>query len=671
MMPHSRLLLHVTLRFLLLITFWLSLLVGCAVAPTRVPEPPTTTPTPGTTLTVETTVTSTPPVDLERVMSPELASIALFPTPTARPTPEAQDFATLTTRAASPQSLALAEALTLSGSLEASDGQFLDGTAYDLYQVELLQGDNLQVEVESTTFDAVLYFMSPRQEVLAYNDDDYRAPGVRAQLEVVVAESGTFYVAVNSFDVAEGTYDLTLVRTAYQPIPDTPIPVGSILTNTLGAGDAPDARGLYHDQWNLVMPEGPVVLTVRSDTFDPRVDVYSADGSGVGRNGDQDPIGQDTNARVLLTPSDTLPSGTPLRVHVGLEGEFAGGGAYEVQVLPYPADATTAATLTVRPVIVKGADGRYGSGATDTLVREAVKRANDVWQQCNIHIAIENDTIETVNIPGLEFTVGVQTTINDTTWTPEENALMTHPTHALPETNVITVYFVRVVDEGIRFGLSYPTSRYSPSRAGMILIGDEGIVAEPFWSTLAHEIGHMLGLNHPALDDGDTDNDTLENLMFTSAGMVDFDTPRIYNELSALQCLTARGAPRYLVADADPLVPAAFLRQDMLLTPTHARGGALTMRDALLSEETPHLVDTWYFYGRAGEAVTLEVTSDAFAPVIVLNGPNEMAPVVAGPETSTSQATLSLQLPVTGDYVVGVTSSQWATGAYQVELHEN
>jgi hypothetical protein len=245
---------------------------------------------------------------------------------------------------------------------------------------------------------------------------------------------------------------------------------------------------------------------------------------------------------------------------------------------------------------------------------------------------------------------------------------MAHPSHALPAEGVITAYFVAQIDEESRYGIAYPTTRYPAGRSGVVLVADSGATQERFRGTLAHEIGHILGLNHPALDDGDAANDTEANLMFTSEG-VEGDLQRVYSQLTPLQCVIARASPHFLqVEDNQPLVPDAFHRQAHLVEPGDHVEEALTTRDAILAEGEEQFLDVYYVYGQQGETITLDLTATAFDPVLLVDGPDGERIAVDDDGGDGWNARLTITLPTTGDYSIGVTSLRRAVGAYDLAV---
>jgi hypothetical protein len=597
------------------------------------------------------------------IRSPALASEFALPTPTARPTLPPMPAADLVARWPAVQPLAAGAPVT--GQLTAEDGLMQDGTYVDAYEFTAAPGEVITVELRSITLDTILLLVNSQQEVIAYNDDAGKE-NTDSRLVLPVPTAGTYQLLVNTYEAVTGEYTLSLASADHRN-QHSPLTLGEPAAGWLIPGDDLNAAGLYVDRWVLAMPAEPIVVWARSAEFDVRLDAIDPDGRLLVKNGDLDAVGLEYDARIFLAPSPALPAGSEVTLEVALQGEFAVGGAYDLLAVPLPTTYPEKAVVKVRPVLVKGANGIGGAQALPAQVQEAISRANEIWQACGIEVVAESEMVQTIALPGLES--GIE--VNSLEWTEQEEALMTHDSHALPEEGIITAYVVSAIDEGNRYGIAYPTTRYPASRSGLVLIADSTVTQPAYLSTLGHEIGHILGLGHPDLDDGDMTNDTQANLMFTSEGL-ETELDWVYGELTPMQCMIARSSPHFLHSEeAGSLVPRAFQRHARLLFPGDRIQGALTTRDAIIAEAGEPFVDVYYFHGQTGETMILDLTATAFDPLLLIDGPTGERIALDDDGGEGWNAHLRLTLPESGDYSIGVTSVSRAMGAYQLTLTES
>lgn len=100
-----------------------------------------------------------------------------------------------------------------------------------------------------------------------------------------------------------------------------------------------------------------------------------------------------------------------------------------------------------------------------------------------------------------------------------------------------------------------------------------------------------------------------------------------------------------------------------------SRAGTLAQGDSTLN--SGEFVDTYTFEGRAGQQVTVSMTSGAFDSYVMVRGPSGFSEDNDDRETGDTNSQLTMRLPATGTYRIQATSFQSGeTGAYRVSLVE-
>lgn len=541
------------------------------------------------------------------------------------------------------------------GALAPGDGILNDGSLFDRYEFVGQPGEFVTLTLQSEVFDAFLVLVDPQQHILATNDDVDLKAGSDAQLILPLPAAGMYQVWVNANGGGQGAYTLQMT-VEDQREQRTEIPFGQPVEGWLIPGDQVDSQGRFIDDWPLRMPDEPAVVWLTSNAFDTYLRVLTPDRKLLIENDDVNFIAVDGNSRVVVAPSEQAPAGTMLTLRVSLPSSAAVGGAYKLQMLPLPQSYTPQAMVKIRPFIIRGSDGASGAQAGEQQIRDAIAHASGIWQHCGITVALADaEQINTVAIDALRE----QITVGANTWTPDETLLQYHPTHAPYQERVVTVYFAKKIDGGERYGIAYPSTRYAPSRSGLVVISDDALTPPAlFGTTLAHELGHILGLEHPndITGDGDPWNDTPENLMGINA---DGD------QLTPLQCVTARGESHYLHApEGTALVPDAFRRVERTLLPGARITDALTTQNVGLSDG--QFIEVFYIAGNKGDQIRLLLTSTDFDPVLLVEGPAEERVAFDDDGGGGRNAEVRITLPETGDYTVGVTSAVKAVGSYEL-----
>lgn len=551
------------------------------------------------------------------------------------------------------ESMTLAPGATIRGDLRVGSGTLTDGTAFHAYEFTGEPGHFITITLASSEFDTYLLLVGPDGVALSTNDDANPKANTDSRLALALPQAGRYQLWVNTFEGAGGAYTLEMVE-------EDRTKAGGTLTaddpqqGWLLPGDPLTASGFYYDEWHMEMGSEPLLVWLESQEFDPYLHVEAPNGNLLIDNDDINFVAGDGNARVLLAPTEEVPAGTPLTLVVTFLGTHAIGGTYHLRAAPLPPVPTEQATLQVQPLVVRGPNGAGGPAITDEQIGALIEQASQTWQQCGITVTLAESGIRSVEVaPEL----AEQVTVGEGEWTEDEFTLQSHPARPPYDSRLITAYFVKTIDGGERYGVAYPSTRFPASRSGVMMLTEAAVLVPEQANIFAHEIGHLLGLEHPndITGDGDPWNDTPTNLMRT-------DQPG--TEVTPLQCLTARGDPHYLAtADGAPLTPPDFQHQDRVLLPGERIVDTLSTQNAM---EGGTLLDVFYFYGRKGETVRLTLTATGFDPVLLVDGPDGQRLAEDDDSGGGTAADLTLTLPADGDYSVGVTGYQWGTGRYEL-----
>ena len=145
------------------------------------------------------------------------------------------------------------------GELRRGDDQLEGGEYVDYYTLEATEGETLVVTLESEDFDTYLIVSSDDDDEERWDNDDYQGLTTRSQIEFIVPTTGSYTVAVTSYDARErGDYSLSFSRLEV-----------TLVEGELGPGDETLESGEYIDWYEIEgRPGEMIVIDLTSEEFD-------------------------------------------------------------------------------------------------------------------------------------------------------------------------------------------------------------------------------------------------------------------------------------------------------------------------------------------------------------------------------------------------------------------
>jgi hypothetical protein len=187
-----------------------------------------------------------------------------------------------------------------------------DGTYYDLYRVNVLAGQRIQVLLQSEDFDAFLVLgIEGAGDFSDDLSDDDSGGGTDARIRFVAEESGAYVIRANSLTGGEvGSYTLSVSELPPLPPPPAPTPValGRTVTGALTDSDPLAEDDSHYDSYSVRVRAGEtIVVEMRSDEFDTFLVVGRMEGNDFEvLDSDDDGVPEDgsTNSRLEITAEE-------------------------------------------------------------------------------------------------------------------------------------------------------------------------------------------------------------------------------------------------------------------------------------------------------------------------------------------------------------------------------
>ncbi|HST61270.1 MAG TPA: hypothetical protein VLK84_21380, partial [Longimicrobium sp.] len=198
------------------------------------------------------------------------------------------------------------------GRLAAGDPKLSDESFYDLFTYQGTPGEQIEVTLASSDFDA--YLGGGEDEASAVNGvdhDDDGAGGTNSQLRVTVGANGRYVIRANSLRAnVTGAYTVAVRSTGGGggPVAGNAIRRGQAVSGRLDASDPTLQDGSHYDLYTYQgQPGEEIVIRLESTAFDPFLSWGTVFGSQFQRLAQDDDSGAGSNAelRVRLDRSGT------------------------------------------------------------------------------------------------------------------------------------------------------------------------------------------------------------------------------------------------------------------------------------------------------------------------------------------------------------------------------
>jgi len=578
------------------------------------------------------------------------------------------------------------------GELREGDETLQTGEFQDTYRIQGSAGQRLVATVASGDFDTYLMVRGPNDDNKE-NDDIEGRPG-ESEVVMTLGQTGEYRIIVTTFNPGEtGAYTLRIEHegagaTASGPS-DDPRGASSVRTlldesGSLVDGDLTLDAGEYIDRYKVQVDEGQtLIVDMRSSDFDTYLFVRSPSGDQT----DNDDFEGDANrSRVEVAVSE---AGTWLIVATSFNpGET---GAYRLT-----ATSSSGGGGDPAPLSVSGASGSATGSSTRLETGELAE--GDSQLDSGEYF----DTYSFEGLVGEEVVLDLRSSEMDPfliLTSPSREALQNDDFEGDATRSVIS----HTLTESGRYVVA--ATSYKPEERGRYTLRISRGEVTTATRALRTEQG-TLGAEDTKLQSGEfSDTYTIQGqpgqTLVATVSSSDFDTYLLVrgpndddkenddlegrpNESEVEMRLSESGEYRVVVTSYRPGETGAYdlrIRQSAPAQTAQRQrdvsnismgatvGGALQDGDGVL--EGGELRDIYVFEGRAGERVSVALTSsdfDTYVGVVTPDGENHDNDDWEG---STSESRVELTLPATGRYRILATSYQAGeSGTYELSLSE-
>ncbi|WP_374513591.1 pre-peptidase C-terminal domain-containing protein [Brevundimonas sp.] len=207
----------------------------------------------------------------------------------------------------------LAVGQTVAGDLARGDERLDSGEYVDTWTLSGRRGQQLDIRLASTAFDAYVAVSGPGG-FSDFNDDDAEAGSRDSRLRVTLPADGEYTVAATSYEPGEsGAYRLSVLADAGapgvrrpaeiasgQPSSGGTLAVGQTVAGSLAAGDETLDSGEYVDTWRFTGRRGErVSVELTSSAFDAYTMLRTPSGEQFDNDDGED--GTDSRQQLVLT----------------------------------------------------------------------------------------------------------------------------------------------------------------------------------------------------------------------------------------------------------------------------------------------------------------------------------------------------------------------------------
>jgi len=196
----------------------------------------------------------------------------------------------------------------VSGTLTSRDQRLSDNSFYQAWSFYGTAGQNIQIDVLSSEFDAYAILQGPGGNEIARDDD--AGGGTNARIRVSLPTAGTYRILANAYK--RGETGRFTVRLSSGPAPVITTGGGSTMAGTVGqilrgqvvqgrltVSDARLTDNTFYQAWTFYGQAGEMVtLDVMSTDFDAYAVIQDGNGNALARDDDS---GGNLNARITFT----------------------------------------------------------------------------------------------------------------------------------------------------------------------------------------------------------------------------------------------------------------------------------------------------------------------------------------------------------------------------------